>query len=570
MLKGYFDQVTKRPNYGTTVQDYLDLKVHADGDYPTEIIEAVRPHEPTYVKDYRKKIFAAITQPQINKVLTSLQKGRKSADWMVKFDDSKVPTIIRDGEKPSQYFETGLPVFGSLTNWLFSAFLQQMCIDAHAVCLVMPKQWGSAENEYLKPVPILFNSPQVIEYREGDYAVLLSEEKATNNGNIYYVVTLTEVQRWEQDVSKGKYTLTATYIHDTGSLPCWEVRGTAMRSTENYNRWRAMLYPMVPFLKEAIREYQDLQAGVVLHLYLERWEYESQDCHQCSGTGKVIKEGKSVKCPNKDCTGGKIASSPYLKKVLRAPRAGEPAPPNPPAGYIEKDVKIIEIQDQRVDKHLYKAAAAVNMQHVDRIPLAESGVAKSYDREETHNFAHSVFELLVWNADMVTYHVTEQRYRVVVPDPAKRKEMLPVIPVPEKYDLFTSAMLVEELKALPTSTSAAIMKHKQLEYATKTFGYDPDVVSEITMVMELDPLPGLTTDEKSALKQNGGITETDFIISSNISSFVARAIEETEGFVELPRKDQMVILSGYAEELKKQMEPVIAVPSVEEENEDEE
>jgi hypothetical protein len=358
LLKAYFSGTKSRYKYKESCDEYMDLKIHADGEYPRQIIDERRPHEPDYVKEYRKKIFAAITMPQVDKVFTSLSKGRKSADWMIRFDEGKIPAKVRKGETLKDYTETDFPIFGSVTNWAFSVLLKQYGIDANGVCLVMPEQWDIQPNEYYRPKATIFNSPNVIEFVHGDFAILKSEEKVITNfnnysteGDVYYVVTTSVIERWQETKTAQKFERVATFIHNEGSLPCWQMRGVSLKATEHGNLWRSRLFPMVPFLKEAVREYTDLQAGVVLHLFLERWEYDSQDCKVCNGLGKIMQGSRSVRCPEKDCNGGKIATSPYQKKILKTPKAGEPPVPNPPAGYIDKDVEIIKVQDARIDKH---------------------------------------------------------------------------------------------------------------------------------------------------------------------------------------------------------------------------
>ena len=205
-----------------------------------------------------------------------------------------------------------------------------------------------------------------------------------------------------------------------------------------------------------------------------------------------------------------------------------------------------------MDDHQFKALAAVNMEFLAMTPLTVSGEAKKADREETNNFAHGIAEDVVAVDDQVYYFSNEWRYYKVVPDQAKRLAMVPKIAVPEKFDLFTSAYLVEELqKAKEAKVNPALVKAMEVEYAAKKFNYDDDVKIEVGLVLNLDPLPGISTEEKSSMLSNKGVTETDFVISCNISQFVKRALVADEKFKDKKHPEQMQVMTKFADETMK-------------------
>lgn len=564
LLSPYFKGNKFHDAYKETVKQYLDLKVHVDGEYPREIIEEARPNEPDHIKKFRQIIFAEITLPPTGKVLTTLGKIRKSQDWMIKFPDEN-PSIIKEGETLKDYTETGYPNYGSMTKWAFDVLLKQQEVDANAVCVTMhdltvPVQAG----EYLKPYPYIFNSNQVYDFRPNDYAILLSSETCTykigdveqHNGKVFYVITTTQFLRYHQSGSAFDFELKYEFNHNIGKLPAWRLAGQYWKSVGSMPLFRPRIYPMVPFLKEAVREYSDLQAGVIQHLYLEKWEYEGQDCKTCSGTGKVKNaEGNTVKCKAKNCNGGKMIQSPYQTKTVKRPSVDDPSGPIAPPfmGYVDKPVEIIKIQDERIERHVFKALAAVNMEFLAQSPLATSGESKKYDQDGANTFTYGVGEDLVGNMDKIMYFTSELRYMTVVPQPEKRKELLPIINTPEKLDIVPSEYLINEMKiATEAGVNPVVRREMEVEYANKKFNADPAIRSEATLVLNLDPLPGISEDQKQSRKMNGGITEEDYIVSCNISLFVKEAMFEDKGFMKLPYDKQMEVLRKKAGEKKEQ------------------
>lgn len=88
-----------------------DMKVHADGFFPYKLIKERRPNETPEVVLYREKIWVAKTKPTFTKVLNSLQKIRRSADWVIKYSDTWGNDFsrVRPEETLEQYCEHEFP-----------------------------------------------------------------------------------------------------------------------------------------------------------------------------------------------------------------------------------------------------------------------------------------------------------------------------------------------------------------------------------------------------------------------------------------------------------------------------
>ena len=67
----------------------------------------------------------------------------------------------------------------------------------------------------------------------------------------------------------------------------------------------------------------------------------------------------------------------------------------------------------------------------------------------------------------------------------------------------------------------------------------------------MDPLPGLTVDEKMSLISNKAITQQDFILSSYMSQFIKRALIDDNSFLTMSYDNQMKMLNKYVDEKMK-------------------
>jgi hypothetical protein len=211
------------------------------------------------------------------------------------------------------------------------------------------------------------------------------------------------------------------------------------------------------------------------------------------------------------------------------------------------------LQDERVDKHIYKALSAINMEFLADTPLSQSGVAKEVDKDELNNLVGSVAEDLVAIMDKIYFYINEYRYSVILSDKEKRKLMLPVIPVPERFDLLNSSHIMAEIASAKTAgVSPVLLRTMEIDYAKKRFNANPEVSYFLQVVYDLDPLAGLSEDEKMSRLGNGGITELSYILSSNINTFVQRAVRAGGQFYSKSFDEQQRIVIEYAKEVQKE------------------
>lgn len=582
-LQPYFDGKKKHAGYAVTVELYQKLCIHANGEYADKLINERRPSESDEIKAYREKIFEPVTKDSFKRILTSLNKIRRSSDWSVRYEADDMPASLPEQDLPYAYTEEQFPGgYGSVTNWAFTVLLKNYLVDANAVIMVMPLNTEPEANEYLEPFPLIFNSDKVLEYKEGELVILQGESNAEfkyghttrYDGEVYYVITPEYIQRWEQLNSKREFILAGEYYHELGMMPAFRITADFYKTFGTQRISESKISSVVPRLNEMVREYSDLQAGVVSHLYPEAWEWETETCSNCknSETGKSMgrvlggKDGKElVPCPACGGSGRGAGTGPYRKMIVRGANTniGEQAAPIPPKGYVEKNTNIIELQDKRIDKHQYAALASINMQFLLNVPLNESGYAKEVDKDELNHFVYGVAEDTVHIIDKIYQLIIEYRYRVAVPDSVKRNAMLPAISVPEKYDLLSLTYLLEELtKAIAAKVSPAIIITMLKEYVSKKFYNNPQLRDTLTCMLDLDPFACMDTETKVQLKQTGGIVEIDYIISANIQQYVMRAMEEDKAFISKPYPEKRKVMEKYAMEAQVKINGVTVACSV--------
>lgn len=530
------------------------MRVHADGRFPEKLINERRPNEPDTVLAYRKTIFVPKTKPYFGKIENTLQKIRRSSDWSIKYPDASFDKIV-EGEKMSDYAEHNYPVFGSLTNWAFSLLLRNYLIDANALVVVAPMSLPEAENEFLKPVATVFNSCDVVDYVEGDYAVIVNKVGSiygdNKPGKSFYIITTLYIQRWDQINGRDEYAVKYEYEHGLPELPVFKIGGIVVDVYGPHSLYESRIVGVLPEFNEALREYSDLQAAKVLHLYPERWEFTQNECVKCKGTGQrnEVVNGDACQVTCDTCGGqGYIAAGPYSKMLIRPSGADQLQIPTPPAGFVEKDVEIIKVQEQSIKDHITEGLSAINFEFLAATPLNQSGTAKEVDKDELNNMVHSIAEDIVRIMDKVYWLIALYRYSAQY-TPDEIYEMLPMIAVPEKYDILSSMYYQEQIKGvIDSKLNPAIRNAMEVTFATKAFNNEPKVAEEVALVLSLDPLAGIGEDDKMSRLSNNGITQLDYVVSSNINKFVSQAIEANNDFPDMDVTKQREVVYKMAQE----------------------
>ena len=556
-LKLYFSAKKFHYYWDKSKMKEHDMRIHADGCFPEKMIRERRPNEPLTVLDYRISIFVAKTKPYFDKIVNTLQKIRRSSDWSIKYPQGSFDKIV-EGEKLDDYMEDNYPTFESLTNWAFSYLLRCYLIDPNSVALVAPLELPTMENEFVKPVVTLFNSCEIIDYVQEDYAVLenrvgcwyYTTGRMPILGKSFYIVTTESVTRYDQVNGRGGYTEAFYYEHGMGLLPVFKLGATTVDVYGHHVLYESRIAGILPEFNEALREYSDLQAAKVLHLYPERWEYTQNECVKCKGTGQRIQVVNNESCQvTCDTCGGQgyIASGPFSKLLVKPAAADQLQVPTPPAGFVEKDVEIIKVQEQSVEQHIYNALAAINFEFLTSSPLNQSGRAKEVDKDELNTMVHSIAEDIVRIMDKIYWLTALYRYQVQY-TPDEIYAMLPDIAVPEKFDILSTKYFDEQItSAIANKLNPAILNQLQVSYATKVFNNDLDIADYVGMILNIDPLAGITEDDKMSRLSNEGITKLDYVVSSNINKFVAQAIEANSEFDDLDIAAQKEIIYAMAQ-----------------------
>ena len=446
-----------------------------------------------------------------------------------------------------------------------------MLSDPNGLIVVLPIEFPIEEdgvkkvesNEFLRPFAnyvasedVLFYEPKVmVAYKSNEVREIKVTKGKIMVVPVFRIVSTEGVWEAVQSNEKKEFTLTQVMSYDM-DLPVVVNGGLIDKFVNNILIYNSFLNPMLPRLDESSREYSDMQAEVLLHIHSTLAVIQGTDCQPCKGTGKILKKGKPVTCG--DCKGrGAMGINPYEQIVVRVRDIDKQQIPFPPATYITKSTDIVKIQNERIDAHIFKALSSINMEFLAETPLNQSGKAKEVDKEELNNFVFSVAFHLVKNVMNPIYKIiSDFRYSELIPDQKKRNELLPLIQVPEHFDLLTENALIEQIgKAKDAGVDATIIQEMQVDYVNKKFRDNPKVRDTLMVSLAMNPFPTSTPDEIVSMEMNRDITKEDAVTAVYANYFVQKAVEADDKFLDKTFEEQLEIIRKMTNEKILELKP---------------
>lgn len=527
------------------------------------LIDSRRPRESTKIKSYRRTIWSDKTKQTPSRVISSLNKIVRAEDWKIDYSKSDKPRTIREGEQLEDYAEHNYPFFGTVENWAYTFGLKKVLSDPNGLIVVLPVSFDVKEEDFLNPFGFFVPSRDVLELSEhllvykSNITGTFTESGKEVKTPVYFLLNQTEVWKSQQTDNKGTMSLELLKTHNFGVIPAYKAGGVPKEIIDNIPVFLSFLDPMLPSLDEAAREYSDLQAEIVQHIHSTMWGVAGQDCVKCNGHGKVIEDGNPVACG--DCKGeGVMPMSPYKNITIKRPKIDDEKIPIPPVGYVEKQIEIAKLQDERVKGHLLSALESLNMEFLAKTPLNESGKAKEVDKEELNNFVYSVAKHLVENSIRPLYAwIVKWRYSVIIPTKENRVKLLPMVVVPEMFNLVSEDALVDQIKkARDAGVDPTIIDELMVDYINKKFRHDPMLRDKLKCINDLNPFSSKTVEEVADLEMDRLITKKDAVIYSYINFFVEQALVDDEKFLELEFKKKKEVIDKMAEEKVKELAPI--------------
>jgi hypothetical protein len=409
----------------------------------------------------------------------------------------------------------------------------------------MPNSFDIEETELFEPVATVYDSVSLVDFVDEEYYTF-------QFGDMIKVFTTTEILFYKR-AKRGadKWDLVFEYAHEFGFVPVFRLGGIIKGKLEPFY-YESWIRGVLPHWNQVVQLTSDLQAAYVNHLYMDKWEFET-DCQASDcidgfvktevrdGKDTVITEGKCSTCMGS----GKVSKNPYSIYSVNRDAISTDINPIPPAGYIDKPIDVVDKVEQRIDKEEKRGLASINMEIVTMVGNDQSGTAKTVDREDLNSFlsrySRHVFEYVLPN---LIFNIAAWRYG----ETSKIEEIVPSISQPKDFNVISLDRLTEEYKdASNANVSANYLQHIEGEIVQSKFANNEDGRKKNETIIKLQPFPGKSVDQLLTL-QNLGQPEWKIYKSIAIIELVDMAIEDKADFLDLDLKQKREIINQMAKD----------------------
>lgn len=525
----------RHPYYEQTVKHARAMGVHVEGETPIDLLEINRPNEQEEIKKYRLDTYQPVTQSLSEKVVNTVNKIFNPRLYSFQFPEQN------SSQPLSKYLLEDYPYYRSLMNFVTETFTTKDFSDPNGAIVVLPQSFDIPETELFSPVAVVYPAETLVDFSAGYYTFF--------TGTMIKVFTNTEILYYKKH--KDEWQLSWQYTHNLGRPPVFRLGGIIKGKNEPFY-YESWIRGVLPHWNQVVQLTSDLQAAYINHLYMDKWEYESECQADGCVHGKVkveipagLNKGEfeTVNCST--CKGtGKVSRSPFgIYTVNKDAIEQQVTAPTPPAGYIDKPITVVDKVEDRIAKEEKRGLASINMEIVQMVGEDQSGIAKTIDREDLNAFlsrySRHVFEYVL---PQLIYLIAAWRYGLT----ENIARILPEISQPKDFNILGLEQLTTEYKeATQARVSDGYLMHIEKELTQRKFANNDRARKLNEALINLNPYPGKSVDDLLTLKNLG---EEEWMIYKHIHliELVHKAIEADETFLDRPLIEQREVIDTLA------------------------
>lgn len=567
-LKAILKDGSRHSLYSQMTEHAEKMEVHICGNKPLDLLQRARPREDSDVTQYRIDNYEPTTKAGADKAIDIVNKIFNPSLYSITW-----PKQSNNMTQELQlYTMDEYPVYNSLVNYDKDVVVRKMLSDPNAILAIRPERIPENDAVEINPINVIYSSCNVWDYDLDHYLIYISQDVVESV--TYYTFSYYDknqyilFESWYDPSNKSiNITEKEVYQHGFNEIPAWSLRGKSVSMDNGMIYFESFFSSALPHWNLSIIHESDLLGAFINHMHPQKYELAEECNHQFNDSGAIFKcingimkngslpshprQGES--CSHCGGTGLSAVKSPYMSYQFSRKKLEEGAPTGYlPVGYINIPVDATKMLEERTREMNKKAMWAINMDVEDEVGSNQSGIAKVIDRSGQYDTLYTIASVVF------DIHLTNQFYFInkykngvkALSQNKKESDILPEVNKPVQFDILTTSELINNFAvASKSGVDKNYLRFKAAEIAQKDFSTSPEIRSYLVTMINLDPLYGYLQDEISLGNTQGVIRKIDWTIHENMKPFIDRAIEDSNDFLKKSKRDQIVILENYANEL---------------------
>lgn len=558
--------------YEPSVEMVEHISYHAvKGVFPEKLFKHRSPNETKAESDYIRANYKQLTLPVFVDYISTICRPMGDGNWSIDYKEDS-PEYKTANKTFQQYVEGGIPQFGSLEYYVKSILPTIKSIDANGFLAVRPYEIKYTKDEegnvsvdsseLNEPTVFYFESKSVVDYKQNEYYLFISEEKSEvryggklqKSGSVYELYTKEAVYFIVQVGEKidNKFNVREFYRHGLGSCQVHQLMGIP-HLKDGKILWQSPFLYATDLLDLVATNGNWEQAMInscvfpVKVMFGSPCEFRDSEHRTCQG-GIINIDGKDTTCPACNGQGLKSRLSP-LGTLLIAPKSkfseGEVASTQDPLKYISPEVHTLEFVHKKVESDTLKARSILKLRNKNTAVQTNDGTITATevvdDAKGMYAFIKPISDQIFQLYEFLLKSIGQQRYG--------DKFVMPSLSYPKTFDFKSAEDYLNDIKnATENGLPPSFIKIILMQYINAFYG-DSEMVNRIFKLIDAaDKLFGLSQDEINMKLAKGTASKWQDILHYSILNFINDSIRSDKNFMDKKIEDQVVMLEQMAKD----------------------
>ena len=542
-IQAYRDKKPFTELHTASVDNYMEIRVHSQGEFPAKLIAGRAPSETPEEFDYRKGCYQSVTKSPWARLCNSTGSVMHNV------------TLTVDDEGATDYLNTDYPAYPSgFLAWMREVVQPIKCSQPNAVLVSSVARPPVEDTELPEAVAVLYTTENVVEFNREYFIGVVSRTMPVKHGNTtvneglqFCVIDDILEYRYTQIGKKTDWTfeLTLYYQHDLGRLPADQLKGIP-EYLDKRILWVSFFDNALPYLNKAAVEASTLDAIITKHGFPVRAYYE-EDCDAVGCDHGYVTDGETgikSKCMACGGTGKKGGFNAFRDYTHKPPgRLDSDAQPTfPGMAYVAPGFEPMEFLNRRLDGLIEKAGHAVSFDISGQSGQPETATKHRNDKQEQYKTLSRFAAQL--------YNLIEKTARDLVDIRYLNNDFTLTLTRQSDFDIRSPQELSEEIKeARDAGLPQYIISELIRSNATLRMSDDEYIAKLLTLSEYVDPLHGTPAD-KVAVVASRGFQPWQIALHNQFNALVNQLLTEDDGFLDLAIADQAARIEAKARALQ--------------------
>lgn len=572
------------PAYNEKIAWMRSIEVHArKGVFPEKLFIFRSPNQTDKEYHYTRNNYKQVTLPNAVDYQNTIKRCFHNANWSITYA-TEPEGQVKAGTNYRKYVTQDLPHYGSVENYVKNVIPQNKTIDANGVIVVRPLTSPMVPNQdetkeatltgdLIEPVPIYYDTSQVVSYKEDDHGLFLLKEKSSidvgnkkmsKEGLIFEFYDKNTIWRATQTGKKSKYQFDYTifYQHNLGYLLFEFLKGTPVEvNTENV--WQSPYLAVTDILDQVLLDSSHLMAvkatcvypyrimvGDICEFKMTFGTGDNSYIETCNGRGQFHDNisGRTITCEGCGGDGMRNRMSPQgvlLLKPKSLTDAGDTGVTNAGMSYASPPIDTPQFLRTEIQNNQNEARKILHL-HTSNSEVKGSdnmtATGMSLDVKALYAFIKPISDQIFDLYKFILKAIGDIRYNESFKEPT--------LIYPQQFDFYTEGEYLTQIsegieKGLPGFMTQSSVRN----YIESMYFSDERQSKVYDLILKSDRLIHLTPEEITSKNARGLIADWEVILHDSSLNFLNEMIAANPEFLELEQDEQIEALIVKAKEV---------------------